>query len=63
MTVAITYLAFGAEFFQFVPMPLEILELIFGILVAYFVAVEIGKRIFFREKHAQDKNILAQQAF
>jgi len=63
VAVAVTYLAFGAEFFQFVPMPLEILGLIFGVLAAYFAAVEIGKRVFFRENRAQGNSSHAQQAF
>ncbi|MCX6799191.1 MAG: cation transporting ATPase C-terminal domain-containing protein, partial [Candidatus Diapherotrites archaeon] len=47
VTVGITYLAFGAQFFEFVPMPLDVLLFIGVILAAYFATAEIAKRRFF----------------
>jgi Mg2+-importing ATPase len=47
-SIVLTYTAFGAEFFQFVKMPVAILLLIFVILIVYFISAEIFKRYFFK---------------
>ena len=47
--LAITYMAFGRKFFNFVPMPAGILLFIAGILIAYFSVAEMAKRYFFRK--------------
>lgn len=43
----VTYTWFGGLFFQFVKIPLPVLGLITGILLAYFVSAEILKKYFF----------------
>jgi len=48
-SVAITYMVFGATFFAFAKMPMIVLGLIAGILIAYFITAEIAKRYFFRK--------------
>ncbi|MFA6520816.1 MAG: magnesium-translocating P-type ATPase [Candidatus Gracilibacteria bacterium] len=48
-TIGITYLALGANLFEFVKMPASILLFITGVLAAYFVAAEIVKRRFFKK--------------
>lgn len=45
--LCVTYTFFGALFFQFVKIPLSVLGLITGILLAYFVSAEILKKYFF----------------
>jgi len=49
LTVGITYTAFGASFFQFVKMPMNVLLFVVGILIAYFLSAEIAKRSFFKK--------------
>jgi Mg2+-importing ATPase len=47
--VLITYAVIGKKFFDFAAMPLWILGLIAGILIAYFVSAEFLKKFFFRK--------------
>lgn len=51
--IIITYLAFGKDLFEFAAMPLWILVLIVGVLVAYFASAEILKKKFFAEFERQ----------
>ena len=41
--------SFGNEFFEFVRLPVNVILLITGVLIAYFIAVEIAKRNFFQK--------------
>ena len=45
----ITYTRLGFSLFEFEPIPLNILALIMELVVAYFIAVELVKRRFFRK--------------
>ncbi len=48
-TIAITFTAFGGEFFGFVKLPAAILITIFAIWIFYFITVDIAKRHFFKK--------------
>lgn len=41
--------SFGNEFFEFVRLPVNVILLIAGVLIAYFIAVEVVKRNFFQK--------------
>ncbi len=41
--------SFGNEFFEFVRLPVNVILLIAGVLIAYFIAVEVVKRSFFQK--------------
>lgn len=41
--------SFGDEFFEFVRLPVNVILLIAGVLIAYFIAVEVVKRNFFQK--------------
>jgi Mg2+-importing ATPase len=41
--------SFGNEFFEFVRLPINVILLIAGVLIAYFIAVEVAKRNFFQK--------------
>ena len=47
ITILLTYLPFGARFFQFVQLNSSILLFILAVLFFYFIAVELGKRFFY----------------
>jgi Mg2+-importing ATPase len=52
LTVGITYTLFGAKFFEFVVLPVDVMILMAGVLVCYFITAEIAKRRFFRHVEA-----------
>ena len=45
---ALTYSEFGAEYFKFVDMPIDVLAVIAGILVSYFATAELAKHFFYK---------------
>jgi len=45
---ALTYSEFGAEYFKFVNMPIDVLAVIAGILVSYFATAELAKHFFYK---------------
>ncbi len=55
ITIVITYLPFGATFFQFVQLNSSILLFILTILICYFFAVEFGKRFFYVKIEVEKK--------
>jgi len=48
-TVFMTYTDFGKRFFEFMPLPLPMLGIIFLILIAYFTLAEISKRYYYKK--------------
>lgn len=48
-TLIIPYTLFGADFFQFQKMPINIVIFIFAILITYFIVVELMKRKFYKK--------------
>ncbi|MFZ2456326.1 MAG: magnesium-translocating P-type ATPase [Candidatus Altiarchaeia archaeon] len=46
--IALTYSAFGAEYFKFVQMPAGVLAIITGILLCYFASAEIAKHYYYK---------------
>ncbi|NYZ80192.1 cation transporting ATPase C-terminal domain-containing protein, partial [Candidatus Micrarchaeota archaeon] len=48
-TIAVTYTAFGASFFEFVKMPAMILGFALALVAAYFLSAEVMKRFFFKK--------------
>ncbi|MFH0954882.1 MAG: magnesium-translocating P-type ATPase [Candidatus Micrarchaeota archaeon] len=49
VAVLIIFTSFGQQLFRFVGLPASVLALIAGILVFYFVTVELAKRYFFKK--------------
>ena len=45
---ALTYTEFGAEYFKFVEMPIDVLAVIAGILVSYLATAELAKHYFYK---------------
>jgi Mg2+-importing ATPase len=55
VAIIIPYTLIGNEFFEFEAISLQMLLFIAGIVLCYFIILEIAKRIFYRYIHAQDQ--------
>lgn len=49
ITLILPFTAFGAKFFKLVPIPGNILVLIFVVIIGYFATIEFAKRIFYKK--------------